>query len=244
MKILKIIGVVFCGLMTLSSVITFFSDTSSEPDVFVLILTLIFLIPTVLLIRSLRKNASRSRSSSTPNAASSQVYTYNSKPQAKTVSPYLPEVPTETLRDMKKHYGTMQIQNDVRIMQESFQLVQKTTDFDTFFMRLELAQQKALTLLQAVQVGCKGISNKQELVHGCESVLSNVQNAKMVFLDNSYKKETASALQLKTKAGQYKRLAAYLERLKSYENQFADAEEAYRQTVDALQGLIAEYQLN
>lgn len=159
-KVLKIIGAVFCGLMAVGGTAAFFSDTSSEPGAVILIITFVFLVLAVLLIRSIRKGDAMKQAplTSSDSAPSNHPNTSRSKP--KTVSPYLPEVPAETLRDMKKYYTAMQIQNDVRIAQESFQLVQQTTDFDTFFMRLDLAQQKALTLLQAVQAGCKGIPNK------------------------------------------------------------------------------------
>lgn len=59
MKILKVIGAAFCGLMVLGGISTFIptSGTSPELDVFVLIITLIFFIFTVLLVRSIRKNS-------------------------------------------------------------------------------------------------------------------------------------------------------------------------------------------
>lgn len=236
MKLLKIVGAAFCGLMTLAGIINTVSPVSSGSRVENLILTIIFLVPTVLLVRSIRKSDCARQALNTTDRKSTHVYQKNSK----AVSPYLPEIPPETLRDMKKYYTAPQIQNDIHIMQESFQLVQQTTDFDTFFMRLELSQQKALTLLQAVQAGCRGIVNKGQTIKVCESVLSASQAMKTVFLDNSYKKETTSAMQLKTKSGQYKRLTAYLERLKSYEDRFLDAGDAYNQTVNALQDLIAE----
>lgn len=236
LKVLKIIGVAFCGLVTLGGTISFFSSASSEPDVATLIITLIFLFCTILLIRSIRKGGSVRQ---VPIIADNRpAYAYQKSPKA--VSHYLLEVSPEVLRDMKKHYTAIQVQNDARIMQESFQLVQQTTDFDTFFMRLELSQQKALTLLQAVQAGCRGIVGKGQTIKACEGVLSASQAVKTVFLDNSYKKETTSAMQLKTQSGQSKRLTAYLERLKSYENQFMDVEDAYNQTVSALQNIIAE----
>lgn len=222
MKALKICGAIFCGFMTLGGIISIFPGNSTEPQVYLVIITLIFLLLTVLLIRSCCKGGNK-----------------RAREPSQT-STYLPYVPVETLRDMKKCYTAMQAQNDIRVMQESFHLAQQATDFDTFFMRLELSQQKALTLLQAVQAGCKGISNKQQVVQGCESILSNAQNAKIVFLDNSYKKETASAMQLKTKTGQHKRLCTYLERLQSHEDQFCDVEDAFSGFAEKLKSLIAE----
>lgn len=222
MKACKICGAIFCSLMTLGGIVNIFSRNSTEPQIYILIITLIFLLLTAHLIRSCSTGGNkRARESSQ-------------------VSPYLPCVPEETLRDMKKYYTAMQAQNDIRIMQESFHLIQQTADFDTFFTRLELSQQKALTLLQAVQAGCKGISNKQQVVQACESVLSNVQNAKIVFLDNSYKKETDSAMQLKTKAGQHKRLCTYLECLQSHGDQFCDVEDTFSGFVEKLKSLVAE----
>lgn len=217
MLVLKTLGAIFCGLISLAGISTVLAgETIGGAIVFI-----VFLVLMVLLIRSA--------------GAPSQT-----KHEASQASPYLPYVPAETLRDMRKYYTATQVQNDVRILQESLHLVQQATDFDTFFMRLELSQKKALTLLQAVQAGCKGISNKQQMVQGCEAVLSNVQNAKIVFLDNSYKKETASAMQLKTKAGQHKRLCAYLEHLQSHEDQFRDVEDAFSEFVERLKRLVAE----
>lgn len=217
MLVLKILGAIFCGLTALVGISTVLAgETIGGAMVFI-----VFLVLMVLLIRS-------------AGAPSKKEF------EPSQVSPYLPRVPEETLRDMKKYYTAVQAQNDIRIMQESFNLVQQTTDFDTFFTRLELSQQKALTLLQAVQAGCKCISNKQQVVRACESILSNVQNAKIVFLDNSYKKETDSAMQLKTKAGQHKRLCAYLERLQSHEDQFCDVEDAFSEFVEKLKNLVSE----
>lgn len=236
MKILKIIGLAFCGLMVFAGTLNTISPPQPGARAENLVLTLIFLVLAALLIRSIRKGGATHRESDI--TADKPVYAYHTN--SKTVSSYLPEVPVEILRDMKKHYTAIQIQNDFRIMQESFQIVQQTTDFDTFFMRLDLARKKALTLLQAVQAGCKGIQNKKQTIKGCEAVLSSTQVIKMVFLDNSYKKETTSALQLKTKAGQYKRLVAYLDKLNSYEDRFSDVKNTYDGVMSQLQGLISE----
>lgn len=164
-----------------------------------------------------------------------------SAPDSKKVSSYLPEVPANVLHDMRKYYSATQAANDARILKESFQLIQQTTDFDTFFSRLGLAEKTALTLLQAVQAKCRGI-NAKVIVRECEQVLSNVQNAKIVFLDNSYNKETASALQLKTSSGQCNRLKKYLEKLQAYEEQFSDVKDTYDGYTSKVQALLKDAQ--
>lgn len=154
-----------------------------------------------------------------------------------TTSFVLQDIPKEILQDMKKHYTAVEAQNDARIMAESFKLIQQTTNFETFFSRLELAQQKALTLLQAEKAGCRGIKQLRT-TESCNKVLSSSQAAKIVFLDNSCAKETSAALLLKTKAGQQKRLHTYLETLRGYEAQFADVEDAYNETIRKVMSLI------
>lgn len=130
----------------------------------------------------------------------------------------------------------MQAQEDARIMADSFKLIQQTTSFDTFFSRLELAQQKALTLLQADKAGCDGI---KQIVPACEAVLTGVQSAKITFLNNTYLKETNAALMLKTPAGQRKRLEAYLTALEEHREDFLDVEDIYLEAVSKTRELMA-----
>lgn len=151
-------------------------------------------------------------------------------PQARAqASSYALEAPEETLREMRQYYGAEQAQNDARIMQESLQLIQQTTNFDTFISRLGLVQRSALTLLQAEKAGCRGVQPGTR--EACEKALDAVKSAKVSFLYASYIKETNEALRLKTPAGKRKRLEAYLSKLREHKTDFADVEEAYKKAV-------------
>lgn len=227
-RVLKWFAVVYCamGLIVYTSCLfevltTADQNAKSTIPVFVILDVLMILFLYLLL---------RKKKNQTPPL---QVETHASK--------YTLHAPPDILRDMRKHYTVIQARDDSRIMADSFTLIQQTTNFETFFSRLELAQKKALTLLQAEKAGCKGIKQLQT-TKACESVLDNVQNAKMVFLDNSYTKETDSAMQLKTAAGRCKRLTAYLGVLREYEDQFLDVEEVYAGVVAKVEALISENQ--
>lgn len=222
-NILKKIGRFFCvfwGVMfaitAFGGIIAFSMDHKPEN----LLATLFCVVIAFLLLK--KKKAKPSSNIDTDPTATSFV---------------MQDIPKEILQDMKKHYTIVEAQNDARIMAESFKLIQQTTNLETFFSRLELAQQKALTLLQAEKAGCQGIK-RLHTTKACNKVLSSSQAAKIVFLDNSYAKETSAALLLKTKAGQQKRLHTYLETLRGYEVQFADVEDAYNETIRKVMSLI------
>lgn len=144
-------------------------------------------------------------------------------------SSYAPDAPEETLQEMRQYYGAEQAQNDVRIMQESLQLIQQTTNIDTFLSRLGLVQQSALTLLQAEKAGCRGLPPGAR--GACEKALEASKSAKVNFLYNSYIKETNEALRLKTPAGKRKRLEAYISKLREHEADFMDVEDAYKKAI-------------
>ena len=145
------------------------------------------------------------------------------------VSQYTPDAPEETLRDMRMYYTKEQIENDVRILSESFKLAQQTANIDTFTSRLALAQRTALTLLQAEKAGCKGILPGTSKT--CDQVLSSVKDLKIAFLENSYIKETTEAMLLKTPSGQRKRMEAYLAKLEAHKTDFLDVVDTYDKVV-------------
>lgn len=221
-KFLRITGGVILALGALGGLITFAMERRPEVAVMAIVLAVL----AVLLLRPRRSTTSRQ----TPAEAPLEPQ------QAPPVSFAPRDVPEDILDQMRRSYGPMQAQEDARIMAESFRLVQDTVSFDTFLMRLDLARQKALTLLQAEQAGCRGVK-KPEVHRACESVLASAQSAKVAFLERSYIKETNEALLLKTPSGQRKRLEAYLEKLREHEEDFLDVAEAYEQTVKKVEAL-------
>ena len=214
-NLLRILAGTFFALGALGGVISFARDHKPEEAIMTIVLAVI----SFLLLRKKKRAA----------AAVEEPVTVSFAPQ---------QVPENILRDMRKYYTPMQAENDARIMADSYRLIQETVNFDTFFSRLELAQQKALTLLQAEQAGCKGLK-KMRVNPACESVLATVPKIKAAFLDRTYIKETNDAMLLKTPSGQRKRLAAYLKKLQEHEMDFLDVADAYEETVKKTQTLMS-----
>lgn len=212
MKVLKIIGAVLFGILTFTGFILVLSPSmNGESEVSDAMITTVCGILTFLLIRSIRK----------PTTPKQQVIT---------------NAPEETLRDMKRHYSAQQAQQNYQLMKDSFELLQKTTDFETFTTRLNLMQRMAYTLIQARQAKCRGVD---KFASGAETVLSQVDNLKVRFLVDTYEKEISSAQQLKTQSGRNKRLTKFLEQLQEHELDF-DTVIAYEQIVEKVKSSIVE----
>ena len=141
-----------------------------------------------------------------------------------------PDAPEEVLQDMRGAYTVMQAKDDARIMQDCITLVGQTVDLDTFLMRLRLGQQKALTLLQAEKAGIKGI-RQMGLAERCEQFLSTSAEAKSAFLDRSSFKAQTDAMQLKTPAGQRRRMQAYIDMLEEHRTDFMDVEDDFDEVI-------------
>ena len=204
---------VLCALMVLGGV----AAVVQERQPVLLIVVVMFAVPAVLLLKP-RKTKS------------------HPAPAPRQESQYTPDAPEETLRDMRTHYTKEQIENDVRILSESFKLAQQTANIDTFTSRLALAQRAALTLLQAEKAGCKGIL--PGTIKTCDQVLSSVKALKISFLENSYIRETTEAMLLKTPSGQRKRIEAYLAKLEAHKTDFLDVSDTYDKVVRETRGLM------
>lgn len=124
------------------------------------------------------------------------------------------DVPLETLTDMKHHYNQMQIEGDLRILNDSVKLLKTTKNIDTFVSRYELAQKTALTLEQAkkakIRIPEKFISSQELLDLRYELVPKLLQDSFNEMKDASQK--------LKTRNGQLNRWKKYYELL--IENDF------------------------
>lgn len=178
-KVLWIVRIIFgmsCAVATLGGVIMSVQDPVPEN----ILLTVVCIVLAVLLLKKRKRKEPevlRTSETSTPLVSVKTELTQ-------------PDVPEDTLRDMRKYYSTMQAENDARIMRESFQLCQQTFAYETFFSRLQLAERKALTLLQAKKAGCKV---DEQMLKAAESVLSAVDALKTDFLGRIYTKETTEA---------------------------------------------------
>lgn len=203
----------FFALGALGGIVACFTDFKSE----YVIMVILFAVTAFLLLR--KKKAEHGATAGPAGYVMQQAE----------ASQYTPDAPEETLRDMRAYYTKEQIENDVRILSESFKLAQQTANIDTFTSRLALAQRTALTLLQAEKAGCKGILPGTSKT--CDQVLSSVRDLKIAFLENSYIKETTEAMLLKTPSGQRKRMEAYLAKLEAHKTDFLDVEDTYDKVV-------------
>lgn len=147
-----------------------------------------------------------------------------------------PEVPESTLRDMRRYYSKMQAENDARIMADSFKLCQQTLNYGTFFKRYELAQQKALNLLQAQQAKCR---IDYRTIKAANSVVSTGYALKIDFLERIYTQEVAAAQRLKTQKGIDNRLQNFIDELQQYETDFMVVEDAYNDVIQRVQALMS-----
>ena len=127
-KVLWIVRIIFgmsCAVATLGGVIMSVQDPVPEN----ILLTVVCIVLAVLLLKKRKRKEPevlRTSETSTPLVSVKTELTQ-------------PDVPEDTLRDMRKYYSTMQAENDARIMRESFQLCQQTFAYETFFSRLQLA---------------------------------------------------------------------------------------------------------
>lgn len=144
------------------------------------------------------------------------------------------DVPEEVLQEMRGAYSVMQAKDDARIMLDSFKLVQQTTNLDTFLSRLNLCRQKAFTLLQAEKAGIKGLS-QIGITDKCNYILSTDTEATAAFLERSSHAAITSAFQLKTPAGQRRKLQAYIDSLEEHETEFWITEREYKATIERIQ---------
>lgn len=129
------------------------------------------------------------------------------------------KVPADTAKEMRKYYTLMQARDDARIMSESFKLASTTTNLDTFCMRYELALRKAYTLLQAEEVGVRGIK-KLNCHNACVAVIEASSALKVRVLDDYGREEMYKAEGLKTDKGKCNRYSKMLTTLEKAEDTF------------------------
>lgn len=186
-----------------------------------LIGTAVCLIPAILLFRKTKKD--KERAYIRKNKRESKKNICNGAVVVKTTyTP--PEIPNDIAQDMKRCYTLTQAYRDFEIMRESFKLAGTTHNIDTYVMRHNLAMQKANTLLQAEQIGVKGIK-KLKCHDVCTQVIASYNSLRLVALDNYSRNEIAQAEALKTDKGKLNRYIKMHIKLKEFEDEFLFVEE-------------------
>ena len=175
---------------------------------FLIVITLLILILLleVFLIRKFKKSTQK------------EIYVEQSNENSIEVSET--DVPIETLKQMRQYYATVQLQDELRILQESIDIITTTTNIETFISRCELAQRTALTIEQAMMAG---IRVKENFISSKE-----VLDMKIILLpsllSNSYNKMKQDASKLKTEKGRMGRCQKYLDLLQRHEDELSISE--------------------
>lgn len=123
------------------------------------------------------------------------------------------DVPPSNLNQMKKFYTEVQLQNDLRILQESVDLMKSTRNLETYLDRYDLAGRTALNIEQAKKAGVP-VHQKHISFKELRELTDKLMPQK---LNDSYLMMKMDAYQLKTVKGQLGRFEKYLELLNDYE---------------------------
>lgn len=149
------------------------------------------------------------------------------------------EMPDDIAKEMRKYYTHMQAQRDAEIMAESYRLASTTLNLETFCIRYDLAMQKAHTLLQAEQVGVRGIK-KLNCHNACIAVINTAEALKMRMLRDFETDEIHKADALKTNKGKLNRYIKMLMELEKAEPTFMFVD-GYDTLIEKVKDLIVHF---
>ena len=150
------------------------------------------------------------------------------------------DVPDDVAMEMRKYYTLMQAQRDAEIMADSYRLASTTLNLETFCSRYDLAMQKAHTLLQAEQVGVRGIQ-KLNCHNACTAVINAAGSLKARVLHDYETEEIYKVDALKTNKGKLNRYIKMLMELEKAEPTFMFMDE-YEALTEKVKERIAQFQ--
>ena len=150
------------------------------------------------------------------------------------------DVPDDVAMEMRKYYTLMQAQRDAEIMADGYRLASTTLNLETFCSRYDLAMQKAHTLLQAEQVGVRGIQ-KLNCHNACTAVINAAGSLKVRALHDLAANEVSQAEELKTDKGKLNRYIKMLATLEKAEPTFMFMDE-YEALIEKVKECIAQLQ--
>lgn len=141
-------------------------------------------------------------------------------------SPYPPEV----LASMRTAYSRSQIDNDIRILNDCINIMNSTSNLETFFSRYETAMQTAFSLQMARDAGIIVNTNITP------SYISSLKDRADNVLEAVYAKELKEIQALKTPTGKRNRIDKFLNLLSEYFDEF-EFSDVYNNIVDELNTL-------
>ena len=150
------------------------------------------------------------------------------------------EVPDDVAMEMRKYYTLVQVQRDAEIMADSYRLASTTLNLETFCSRYDLAMQMAHTLLQAEQVGVRGIQ-KLNCHNACTAVINAAGSLKVRVLHDYETEEIYKADALKTNKGKLNRYIKMLMELEKAEPTFMFMDE-YETLIEKVKERIAQFE--
>lgn len=133
--------------------------------------------------------------------------------------------PKETLTSMRTSYSTVQMQNDLRILTDSVNILKSTNNLETFFSRYDLAMQNSLTLEQAKEAGLL-IDNPFP-----PDYIMELKNRLDCILQDNYEKELKRINDLKTQSGKRNRIDKFISKISEYEDEF-EFSDLYKSIID------------
>lgn len=228
---------IFFGVVLCVCTVGFISAAVQvEPSMrlYFIVLACLCVVGAVLLLKKPRRAKRRTLETHTTTTAGEFVTTQTE---------YTPsEVPDDIAKEMRKYYTLMQAQQDAEIMAESHRLASTTVNLETFCMRYDLAMQKAHTLLQAEQVGVRGIK-KLNCHNACVSIINAAGSLKVRALHDFAQEEVSKAEELKTDKGKYNRYIKMLSTLEKSEPTFMFMDE-YDALIEKVKARIAQLESN
>lgn len=113
----------------------------------------------------------------------------------------------------KNNFKIMQVENDIRILNECLTIIDNTDKLDTFFSRWDLVEKKLDVLLEAEQKG---------LAHGISQINNNLlENKTNLFIrvaERNYERMISDIQKLKTAKGKINRIDKYLREIMRYDS--------------------------
>lgn len=202
-KVLKWAAIVFCGMGLIAYTSMIFTEDPAIRPVFI-VADVVLLLVLFLLLRK-----KRPKTAPTPTVSSNLN-------------------PDRAIQSMKTAFTVEQGKDQLRILHDCLNLIEKTKNLDTFFGRYEFGMQAALTLDMAQKAGV--VQNTKNL----PTVFFNaVESQKIRVLSDSFWDQHSKIEKLSTNKAKITHWKGYLDTLSKYEDQYSLEHEAEYQDVIA-----------